>query len=222
MSSLLDRIVYRIRWAVPWAYDWMAAANGALTMIRYGGRIRAALKDSAYSGTIFGEPASIRPIGLAEHEALVALISAMPEEHLKFFHPHGLDSKSLRKVLKAKSILTFGLFMRDELVAYALLKLFVTKRAYLGRVVAPQMAGGGIGRFLNRYLYWHGYKLKFAVCGTVSKHNMASLKSHAAVRPYKFVAVLPNDFRLMELSVLEEDKHAPKLCVERKVEKPKD
>ena len=210
-----DRIVYHVKAAVPWAYDLMAAGNAALTLTLHGRRIRRALSDAVLSGTVFGEPAVIRPIGTGDLDRLDALISAMPEEHLKFFHPHGLDRDSLRKVLKARSILTFGLFQRDELVAYALLKLFATKRAYLGRVVAPAMAGSGIGRFLNRYLYWHGYKLGFAVCGTVSKDNLASLRSHAAVRPYKFVAILPNDFRLMELSIIEEDANPPELRLER-------
>ncbi len=35
----LDRIVYRVRAAVPWVYDLMAAGNAALTLALHGRRL---------------------------------------------------------------------------------------------------------------------------------------------------------------------------------------
>lgn len=46
----LDRIVYRVKAAAPWAYELMAASNAALTIGLYGRRIRRALSDAGRRG----------------------------------------------------------------------------------------------------------------------------------------------------------------------------
>ncbi len=222
MASWLDRIVYRVKAAAPWVYDLMAAGNAALTIAVHGRRIRRVLADAAVSGTVFGEQATMRPLDVGDLDQLFSTIAAASEDHLRFFHPHGLDRQSLRRVLKSRTILTYGLFKGDDLVAYALIKLFVAKRAYIGRLVAASMAGLGIGRFVTRYLYWQGYQLGFSLRATVHQDNIAVLRSHDAVRPSKVIADLPNGFKLREYSFQDADAHAPKLCVERKSKAPED
>jgi hypothetical protein len=78
------------------------------------------------------------------------------------------------------------------------------------------MTGLGIGKFLSRFLYWQGYLLKFQPCSTIHVDNMASLKSHAAVRPYNIVAKLPNGFQLIRFSLVPEDSAPPKLDIVRR------
>jgi len=216
MASWLDRIVYRVKAAAPWVYDLMAAGNAAVTVAVHGRRIRRVLADAAISGTVFGEHATMRPLDVGDLDHLLSMIAAASEDHLRFFHPHGLDRESLRRVLKSRTILTYGLFKGDDLVAYAIIKLFVTKKAYIGRLVAPALAGLGIGRYLIRYLYWQGYRLGFSFHATIHEDNIASMQSHAGVRPYQVVADLPNGYRLIRYSIIEEDANRPRLCVERK------
>lgn len=211
----LDRIVYRVKASVPWVYDLMAAGNAALTLALYGRRIRRALSDAALSGTIFGERATMRPLDVGDLDQLDAMIAAGSEDHLRFFHPHGLDRESLRRVLKSRTILTYGLFKGDGLVAYAIIKLFVTKKGYIGRLVAPALAGLGVGRYLIRYLYWQGYRLGFSFHATIHEDNVACTQSHAGVRPYQVVADLANRFKLVRYSIIEEDANPPELRLER-------
>jgi len=130
-----------------------------------------------------------------------------------------VDRKSLRRILARDDVMTYGLFVGEEMCAYALLKLFFTKRAYIGRLVAPRLTGIGVGKFLSRYLCWQGNLLRFCPCSSIHHDNLASLKSHAAVRPYNVVAELPNGFRLIRFGTIPEDDNPPTLDIKSK--KPK-
>jgi len=216
MASWLDRTAYSIKTYCPWIYDLMAKGNAALTVALYTGRIRRALSQATVTGTVFGAPATIRPLNSGDLDALDAFVSSTPEEHLRYFHPHRMNRESLQQVLKSQAILTYGLFIENELAAYLILKLFATGRAYLGRLVAPSLAGQGIGKWLAKYLYWQGYNLGFRVCGTMNLQNLPSKHSHASIRPFSIVAPLSTGYHLVEFHILGSDAHPPKLCIERK------
>lgn len=214
MASLLEKVVYRVRYGFPAVYRVLAWANATATVALHGRAIRRALANADVAGTVRGRPAVMRALTPADLPALHSFLTALPESHLRFFHPHGFDERSLRQVLKSRALLTYGMFREDALVAYAIIKLFANKKGFIGRLVAPDMAGMGVGRFLSRYLYWQGYRLGFKLRSTIHSDNLPSLRSHQAVRPFRIVAPLPNNYNLIEYSITDEDARPPTLALE--------
>jgi GNAT superfamily N-acetyltransferase len=213
MTAWLDRITYRVKLLLPGAYCVLAWGNALGTRLLYGRRIRVTLVGARVEGFVGGDPAVVRPLGPADVEALHDMIVAIPEDHLRFFHPHGLDRDALHRVLKSRTILAFGMFVRQRLVGYALLKLFANRTAYAGRLIHPEFAGAGLGRYLIHYLYHIGFRLGFRIRATISRENVACLRSHAAVRPLRILAGLPNNFQLVEYHQLPSDADLPVLAI---------
>ena len=145
-----------------------------------------------------GQTAVMRPLTVDDLDALHVFLEAQPEDHLRYFHPHRFDRASLRRVLRSQAFLNYGLFLDDRLSAYALLKVAPTGSAFIGRLVAPEYAGLGLGRFIARFLYWQASLAGLRARSTISRHNPASLRSHEAVARFKVVAELPNDYLLIE------------------------
>jgi hypothetical protein len=145
-------------------------------------------------------------LGVDDFDALQAFIKAMPETHLAYFHPHGFGRADLTAVLRSRSFMTYGLFVEDALAAYALLKLAPTGTAFIGRLVAIDYAGNGIGRFLSQYLYWQASRAGLRPRSTISRHNPASLRSHQAVADFTVVAELPNDYLMIEFPRLRRER----------------
>jgi hypothetical protein len=78
----------------------------------------------------------------------------------------------------------------------------------------------GIGRFLSRFLYWQCHLLKFQPCSTIHVDNAASLRSHAAVRPFLVAAKFGNGFQLVRFHLTPDDAVPPVLNLpSRKKEK---
>ncbi len=94
--------------------------------------------------------------------------------------------------------MNYGIFVDDELVGYALLKVAPTGSAFIGLLVHPQSGGVGLGKFIASFLYWQASLAGLRARSTISRHNPASLKSHRAVAAYRVVAELPNDYLMIE------------------------
>lgn len=210
----IDRTAYWAKLKLPWLYNGAAEVSRVATILLYGDRIARVQTRARIEGTVANHPALMRPLTPSDLGSLDHMIAIMPSKHLTYFHPHRFDSKALADIIARRDVMTYGLFVNDELVAYAVLKLFATKKAYIGRLVSPAMAGLGIGKYLSLYLYWQAHELGFNPYSTISIHNIASLRSHALVRPFAIVAPLPNDFQLIRFNLLPSDAHPPPLKIE--------
>lgn len=194
----MEQLAYRIKQRLPAVFRWIEAAARGVTVLRYGRRIRCVWAEAAVQGTVRGEAAVIRPLGLDDLDALHGFLAAQPEEHLRYFRPHGFDRSALRAVLASGAFLNYGLFVGERLAAYALLKVAPTGSAFIGLVVGPDHTGLGLGRFIVGYLYWQASKAGLRARSTISRDNPASLRSHEAVAKFEIVAELPNDYLLIE------------------------
>ncbi|MFN4262988.1 MAG: GNAT family N-acetyltransferase [Thioalkalivibrionaceae bacterium] len=195
---MIEFLAYRLKGRFPGAFRWIEAAARGVTVLRYGRRLRRASAEAVVRGTVRGEAAVMRPLGLEDLDALYEFLAAQPEEHLRYFRPHGFDRAALRAVLGSGAFLTYGLFVGDRLAAYALLKVAPTGSAFIGLLVDRAYTGLGLGRFAVGYLYWQASKAGLRARSTISRHNPASLRSHEAVAKFKIVAELPNDYLLIE------------------------
>lgn len=194
----MDQLAYRIKQRLPRVFQRIETAARGVTVLRYGSSIRRTLDEALVKGTVRGEAAVVRPLGNGDLETLRAFLAQQPEEHLRYFRPHGFDSAALRRVLASRAFLNYGLFVGDRLAAYALLKVSPTGSAFIGFLVGPDYTGLGLGHFLVGYLYWQASKAGLRTRSTISRHNPASLRSHESVATFEVVADLPNDYLLIE------------------------
>lgn len=194
----MEQLAYHVKQRFPGVFRWIEAAARGVTVLRFGRRIRRARAEAVVQGTVRGEAAVMRPLGLDDLDALYEFLAEQPEEHLRYFQPHGFDRAALRAVLGSGAFLNYGLFVGDRLAAYALLKVAPTGSAFIGRLVGPDYTGLGLGRFLAVYLYWQASKAGLRARSTISRDNPASLRSHEAVAKFEIVAELPNDYLLIE------------------------
>ena len=154
--------------------------------------------EASIQGEVADQRAVMRPLDLDDLDALQGFIEAMPESHMAYFHPHGFGRADLTAVLRSRSFMTYGLFVEDTLAAYALLKLAPTGTAFRGRIVTPEYAGKGVGRFVSKYLSWQALLAGLRARATISRRNLASIKSIKAVTDFSVIAELPNDYLMIE------------------------
>ena len=194
----MEQLAYRVKQRFPGVFRRVEAAARGVTVLRFGRRIRYAWAEAVVRGSVRGETAVMRPLGPDDLDALYGFLAEQPEEHLRYFRPHGFDRAALRAVLGSGAFLNYGLFVGERLAAYALLKVAPTGSAFIGLLVGPDHTGLGLGRFIVGYLYWQASKAGLRARSTISRDNPASLRSHEAVAKFEIVAELPNDYLLIE------------------------
>jgi hypothetical protein len=194
----MERLAYLIKYRAPGLFRVIERAGRTVTVLRFGRRRERALANARIRGTVGGRPAEIRPMEEGEVARLTDFLAAMPEEHLRFFHPHGFDAREVERVLRSRAFMAYGLFVEGEFVAYGLLKLSPGGSAFRGRLVAPSFIGLGLGRFLSRYLEWQSLLSGLRPRATISRRNLASLNSLDVSGEVKVVSELPNDYLLIE------------------------
>ncbi len=196
----MEYFAYLLKVYIPWSFAIISRIGRLVTEIRYRQEVAAVYGLANITGTINGKVADIRPLETSDIEAMFDFVAGLPVNHLKFFHPHDFDAQSLRMVFSSPAFLTYGLFVEGELKAYALLKLTPFGSAFIGRLVSPELNGLGIGRYLARYLYWQAHEVGVTPHSTISKSNLASLRSHESVGDFKVLKELPNDFLLIRFT----------------------
>lgn len=196
--GLVDRLAYLLKEWAPALFRVVEKVARGLTAVRFGPRLNQGLQQATIQGDVCGEPAVMRPMGIEDLESLHGFLMEQSADRLQHFHPHGFDRGSLRVVLASKAFLNYGLFVGEQLVAYALLKVAPTGSAFIGLLVAPGWAGLGLGRFIVEYLYWQASLAGLRARSTISRRNQASLRSHKAVGKFEVVAELPNDYLMIE------------------------
>lgn len=205
----MEYIAYLLKSYLPWLFSGISSFAQIITCVRYRNREKLAYKVARIDGNIGKVPAFIRPLDLDDAEALFGFLNTLPDSHLKYFRPHEFDLHELQRVISSSAFMNYGLFCDGKLVAYAILKLTPIGSAFIGRLVSPELNGLGIGKYLATYLYWQALKVGVVPHSTISKNNLASLRSHQAVAEYEVVKSLPNDFLLIRFNTKTE--HPPAL-----------
>ena len=150
----MEKLAYLIKHRFPGLFRGIDALAQVVTGLRCGRSRTRALAEAHIAGTVDGLTAEIRPLQAADAGALTEFLSAMPEDHLEFFRPHGFDADAIARVVYSRAFMAYGLFVDGSLSAYGLLKLAPTGSAFIGLLVEPRLHGRGLGRFLIHYLYW--------------------------------------------------------------------
>ena len=136
---------------------------------------------------------------------LVSFFAEQPEEAYKFFKPHGFDEKSLNKVLRNKSFMTFVVTEGDLIVGYFFLRSFVNGKCFKGRMVDYRQRGKGIAKFMGVAINNVATHLGMRIYTTISPENYASLASTKAVNNIKIVKTLDNGYYYIECTPKERE-----------------
>lgn len=211
----IDRFGYFIRAHCGFLYEFLERGMGAWVCFANRADIRRALGQSTISGTVDGKEARIRSLNLSDLNELERFFASLPNHYLKFFRPHGFDRVSLTAALKKQHYLLYGLFVENEMVGYGILKLFLGRKTFRGRLVSHAWSGRGLGHFLSRYMNWQVGLLHFRARSTISRKNLASLKSHEIEGHFTVINELPNDYMLIEFKSLEYSE-PPELSINQK------
>lgn len=197
-DGVVEQIAYLLKQRYPRLFRCVEASAQALTCLRFGRRIADAQNHASLEGSLNDAPASIRPLDPSDAEVLHEFLTNLPNPWLRYFQPHPFELTGLKKVLRSRAFMNYGLFVGGEMIGYALLKVAPTGSAFIGLLVHPKFGRLGLGKFIVAFLYWQSSLAGLKTRSTINRHNSASLKSHKAVSEYEIVAELPNDYVMIE------------------------
>lgn len=147
---------------------------------------------------VSNETFTIRLTNDEDAHKLAKFFAEQPEDAYKFFKPHGFDEKSLLKVLRNKSFMTFVVTEGSEIVGYFFFRSFVNGQCFKGRMVDYRQRGKGIGKFMGIAINRVAEHLGMRIFTTISPENYASLASAKAVNDIKIVKTLENGYYYIE------------------------
>lgn len=147
---------------------------------------------------VSNETLNVRQTIDSDVRGLVTFFAEQPEETYKFFKPHGFDEKSLMKVLRNKSFMTFVVTEGDLIVGYFFLRSFINGKCFKGRMVDYRQRGKGIAKFMGIAINNVAIHLGMKIYTTISPENYASLASTKAVNDINIVKTLENGYYYIE------------------------
>lgn len=143
-------------------------------------------------------PFTFRKLKEEDLEQITILIANLEPVQGAYFEPHLFDLKSLRRVFKNPSFIMMGVFLNSQLVGYFLLRCFINKKCFVGRLVDKEYRGKDIGKKMNEILYHSAWDSGFRCFATISKENDLVLKAHTG-NPSMFVMhELDDNYLLVE------------------------
>ena len=192
---MLYKIAHIIRDKFSWLWDIIEYLNSWLFNIRYGKK----LKDIDFKN--IPEGYEVTPINAIETKRMVEFFARQPEDAFKFFHPHGFDEKSIKKLQKNKAFLGYVLLdkLNNKIAGYCFNRCFFHGQGFRGRMVDIEYRGKGLGTTMNKLLNEVGFGIGVRLFETVSKDNVASYKSALSASNVRVVKELPDNELYLEI-----------------------
>ena len=192
---MLYKIAHILRNKMGWLWNLIERLNSMLFSIRYGKRLR------GFSFTTVPEGYNVVAMRDVPTEHMVAFFEHQPEEAFEFFHPHGFDKKSIKRLQHNKAFLGFVLIeqAREEIAGYCFNRCFFHGLGFRGRMVDINYRGKGLGTAMNKILNEVGFGIGMRLFETVSKDNVASYRSALSASKVKVVKELPHNELHLEI-----------------------
>lgn len=168
-----------------------------LFLLLHGKRVTAKSQDCLAVYKLSGF--TFRQLQPEDTSGLSAFLTRQPEERVEFFKPHGFDLVSVVRKAQDPSFLMFGAFREQELVGYFFLRCFWNRKSFIGRIIDEEWDGKGIGRTMNLILYNTAWNSSFRCLTTISRANLAVIRSHANNSFSHVLDNLANGYMLVEL-----------------------
>ncbi len=198
---MLYKIAHVVRDRIPWLWDLVNGLNAMLFQMIYGRRLRRVEADVCGARHVLSGY-DVVPIRDMETERLVQFFSRQPEEAFWFFKPHPFDAKTIRKLQRNKAFLAYVLIDRasGRMAGYCFNRSFFHGKGFRGRMVDIYYRGRGLGTMMNRLLNEVGFGIGLRLFETVSKDNVASLRSAASASHFMVVKALPHNELFLEIT----------------------
>lgn len=192
---MLYALAHILRDKLSWLWLLIEKLNSCLFDIRYGKKLR------GFSFKEKPEGYEIVPMRDVPTEEMVSFFCQQPEEAFKFFHPHGFDAKSIKRLQQNRSFLAY--ILRDKtngkIAGYCFNRSFFHGQGFRGRMVDINYRGKGLGTTMNKILNEVGFGIGLRLFETVSKDNVASYKSALSASNVKVVKELPDNDLYLEI-----------------------
>lgn len=192
---MLYKIAHLLRDKMGWLWNLIEWLNSVLFSMKYGKRLR------GFSFTTVPEGYEIVAMRDIPTEQLVAFFEHQPEEAFEYFHPHGFDAKSIKKLQANKAFLAYVLkdVANGQIAGYCFNRSFFHGVGYRGRMVDIDYRGKGLGTAMNKMLNEVGFGIGLRLFETVSKDNIASYRSAMSASNVKVVKELPENELYLEI-----------------------
>ena len=141
---------------------------------------------------------TVREARTDDIDGIVAFFIEQPEDAFAFFAPHSFDAKTVLKLIKRKSYLFFLVLKGDAIVGYFFLRCFAQGKCFRGKIVDYRWRGRGIAKLMGLASTDVAQHLGLRMFGTISKENVSSMASSAAVNEIKIIEYLPDDYVYIE------------------------
>ena len=192
---MLYALAHILRDKLSWLWLLIEKLNSCLFDIRYGKELR------GFSFKENPEGYEIIPMRDVPTEEMVSFFSQQPEEAFTFFHPHGFDAKSIKRLQHNRSFLAYVLKDKanGSIAGYCFNRCFFHGQGFRGRMVDINYRGKGLGTAMNKILNEVGFGIGLRLFETVSKDNVASYKSALSASNVKVLKELPDNDLYQEI-----------------------
>ena len=185
---MLYALAHFLRDHCPFIWDLVDTLNSFLFSLRYGNKLKKikgilTSVDSLYV---------ISPISECRVSDLVAFFDAQPQEAFTYFHPHGFDEKSLKKLQGYRAFLAYAIKDDEKIIGYFFMRSFFHGKTFIGRIVDCNFRGKGIAKMMNRITFDIAQLIGLRVFQTISPKNVSSLRSAQAENELRIIEILPN------------------------------
>ena len=192
---MLYKIAHILRDRLSWLWDIIEMVNSLLFSLRFGRRLK------GFSFTTVPDGYEVKSLRDVPTEDLVSFFGRQPEEAYTFFHPHGFDAESIKKLQRSRAFLDYVLVDKEknEIAGYCFNRSFFHGIGYRGRMVDIDYRGKGLGTAMNKMLNEVGFGIGLRLFETVSKDNVASYKSALSASNVKVIKELPHNELYLEI-----------------------
>ncbi len=181
----------KIKNKIPAIWNFIETANGELFYLCYYKDLHNNLKDNLEK---YSSQYVFRFIGKDDLKALHDFLCSQDEEQLRYFRPHEFDIRTLQRLYYNHSYFMMGAFDKDKLIGYFLLRCFINKQCFTGRIIDREYQGKGISKNMSLIQLNSAWAANFRVFSTISKYNVKSLASFPSIGMPRIVRTLDHDY----------------------------
>lgn len=192
---MLYTIAHLLRDKMPWVWDLIDQLNSILFTLRYGNKLKKIKFKTPHKNY------QIIPICKVPTNVLVEFFAHQPHEAYRFFHPHGFDSKSIKKLKENKAFLAYVLIEEStgHIAGYFFNRSFFHGKGFRGRMVDIDYRGRGLGIMMNCLLNEIGFGIGLRLFETVNRNNVASYRSAISASNVKVIEEMADGDLYLEI-----------------------
>lgn len=190
----------KLKQTYPWLWDTIEYINGVLVNLMYGRVFMKSIQDTLET---IDSSYTFRALSVHDAALLVDFIHNQPKGFDLFFKPHKFDLRTFSRILSNGTYYFVGVFDDSKLVGYCFIRCFINKSAFRGKIVDIEYQGRGIAKQMGEIMSNVASTAGFRVYATISKDNVASLKSAKYGSSVEVIKELPDNYLYVEISKLD-------------------